>query len=69
MSMHLLFGSGLLLVALALLVTSRAGQGLLEDLEDLLILDLLVGLELGEIDLAGGRKLGDTVLGDGYQES
>lgn len=65
--MHLLLGSGLLLVVLALLVTGRAGKGLLEDLEDLLILDLLVGLVLGGIELSGGSKLGDTVLGDGYQ--
>jgi len=68
--MHLLFAGGLLLlVVLALLVAGRAGQRLLEDLENLLILDLLVGLELGEIDSAGGSKLGDPVLGDGYRGS
>lgn len=65
--MHLLLGGGLLLVALALLVTGRAGEGLLKDLEDLLVLDLLVGLVLGEIELGGGSKLGDAVLGNSYE--
>lgn len=60
-------GLGLLL-ALVLLVTSRAGKGLLEDLENLLIFDLLVGLDLLEINGLGSGKLGETVLGDGYKK-
>lgn len=69
--MHLLVtasGLGLLLV-LVLLVTGGTGQGLLKDLEDLLILDLLVALVLLEVDSAGSGELGDTVLGDGYRNS
>lgn len=52
---------GRLLLLLALVL----GEGKLEDLEDLLIRDLLVGLELGQVP--GGRpsKLCDAVLGDG----
>lgn len=61
-------GLGLLL-ALVLLVTGRAGKGLLEDLEDLLILDLLVGLNLLKIDGLGSSELGETVLGDGCERS
>jgi hypothetical protein len=56
--------SGLLLLALALLVASRASKGLLEDLKDLFVLNLLVGLELLEIGGVGGSKFGNTVLGD-----
>lgn len=64
--MHLLVTtSGLLLLVLVLLVTGGAGQGLLKNLEDLLVLELLVGLDLLKVDGAGGGKLGDTVLGDG----
>jgi hypothetical protein len=67
--MHLLFTTGgLLLLALVLLVTGRTGKGLLEDLEDLLILDLLVALVQLQVDGVGGGKLGETVLGDGYRE-
>jgi hypothetical protein len=57
-------GLGLLL-ALVLLVASRAGKGLLKDLEDLLILELLVRLDLLEIHRLGSSELGETVLGDG----
>ena len=66
-SMHLLVTAGglLLLVVLVLLVAGRAGQGLLEDLQDLLILDLLVGLEPGKVGSVGCGKLGDAVLRDG----
>lgn len=68
MSMQLLVtAGGLLLLALVLLVAGRAGQGLLQDLQDLLILNLLVGLELGEIGGVGRSKLGDAVLGNGYR--
>jgi hypothetical protein len=59
-----LVGGSLLLLVLVLLVASRAGQRLLQDLEDLLILDLLVRLELCQIDSLGRGKLGDAVLGD-----
>lgn len=40
-------------------------DGLLEDLEDLLVGDLLVGLVLGHVKSWGGSKLLDAVLGDG----
>lgn len=67
--MNLLFTTGgLLLLALVLLVTGRAGKGLLEDLEDLLILDLLVALVQLQVDSVGSGKLGETVLGDGCEE-
>lgn len=67
--MHLLFtAGGLLLLALVLLVTGRTGKGLLEDLEDLLILDLLVALVQLQVDSVRGGKLGETVLGDGCGE-
>ena len=56
---------GLLLVVLVLLGTGRSGQGALENLEDLLILDLLVRLELRKIGGGRGSKPGDAVLGDG----
>lgn len=66
--MHLLLATGgLLLLALALLVAGGAGQGLLKDLQDLLILDLLVGLELLQVN-GGSSKLGETVLGDRCME-
>jgi hypothetical protein len=58
-------GLGGLLLALALLVSGGAGKGLLEDLEDFLVLDLLVRLELLEVNGVGGSELGETVLGDG----
>jgi hypothetical protein len=58
-------GLGGLLLALALLVSGGASKGLLEDLEDLLVLDLLVRLELLEVNGVGGSELGQTVLGDG----
>lgn len=58
---------GLLLLALVLLVAGRLVQRAAEDLEDLLVLDLLVRLELGEIGVGGGGELGDTVLGDGWE--
>lgn len=41
------------------------GDGLLEDLEDLLVGNLLVGLVLGHVKSWGSSKLGDAVLGDG----
>lgn len=63
----LLATGGLLLLVLVLLVAGGTGQRLLEDLQDLLILDLLVGLELLQVNV-GSSKLGDTVLGDGCIE-
>jgi hypothetical protein len=68
--MHLLLVAGLisllglLLVVLVLLRPRRLRQGLFQDLENLLILDLLVRLDLGEV--WGGRscKLRDTILGN-----
>jgi hypothetical protein len=67
---YLLFtggGLGGLLLALVLLVAGRAGKGLLENLEDLRILDLLVRLDLLDIDGLGGSELGEAVLGDGCE--
>jgi hypothetical protein len=55
---------GRLLLGLALLLTSVSGQGLLQDLEDLLVLDLLVGLVLLEVQGRRGTQLGDAVLGN-----
>lgn len=57
---------GLLLLALALLLARVPGQGLLKDLENLLIRDLLVRLELAHVERRGPTELGDAVLGDGY---
>lgn len=67
--LHLLLATGglLLVLVLVLLVAGGTGQRLLEDLENLLILDLLVGLVLLQVDV-GGSKLGDAVLGDGCIE-
>lgn len=64
----LITAGGLLLLVLVLLVAGRTSQGLLEDLQNFFILDLLVGLVLREIKSIGRRKLGNTVLGDGYDE-
>lgn len=64
----LLATGGLLLLVLVLLVASGTGQGLLKDLEDLLVLDLLVGLVLLQVNVGSG-ELGDTVLGDGCIET
>lgn len=58
----LLFGS--LLLRLALLLTSVSGNGLLQDLENLLVLDPLVGLVLLKVQRGGGTQLGDTILGN-----
>lgn len=65
---YLLFTAGGLglLLALVLFVTGRASKGLLENLENLLILELLVRLDLLEIDGLGSSELGETVLGDGW---
>lgn len=59
-------GLGLLLV-LVLLVAGGAGKGLLKDLEDLFILDLLFRLVLLGVNGVGGGQLGQTVLGDGWE--
>lgn len=65
---NLLFTLGLggLLLALVLLGSGRTGKRLLENLENLLILKLLVGLDFFEVDGIGGSELGDTILGDGW---
>lgn len=55
----------LLLLALALLLASVAGQGLLENLENLLVGNLLVRLDLAEVQLRGATELGQAVLGEG----
>ena len=59
-----LLGGALLLVLV--LVLRLLGKRLLKDLKNLLIGDLLVGLELGKIRGRGRTQTGDTVLGDGY---
>lgn len=58
-----LLGGALLLVLV--LVLRLLGERQLKDLKDLLIGDLLVGLELGKIRSRGSTQTGDTVLGDG----
>lgn len=65
----LLGGLLLLGLALALLLASVSGKGLLEDLEDLFVGDLLVTLVLADVQRRGATKLGDTVLGDGWETS
>lgn len=64
-----LLGGGLLLLVLVGLAAGGTGQRTLQDLEDLLILNLLVGLVLGEIRSVGCGKAGDTILGDGCKWS
>jgi hypothetical protein len=56
-------GSGLLLLVLVLRLL---GNGLLKNLKNLLVGDLLVGLELGKVRSRGSTQTGDTVLGDGW---
>lgn len=60
LAFRLLSGRLLLVLALALL-----SNGLLKNLQNLLIGNLLVGLELGEIRGRGCAEASDTVLGDG----
>lgn len=55
----------LLLFALVLLVTRVPGQGLLENLEDLLVLDLLVRLVLADVKGRRATEPREAVLGDG----
>lgn len=57
-----LLGAGLLLLVLVLRVLSKR---LLKNLQDLLVGDLLVGLELGKVRSGGCTQAADTVLGDG----
>jgi hypothetical protein len=56
---------GGLLLGLALLLTGVSGHGLFQDLKDFLVLNLLVGLVLLEVQSGRGTKLGNTVLGNG----
>ena len=55
-------GDGLLLLVLVLRLLSKR---LLKDLKNLLVGDLLVGLELGKVRSRRSTQTGDTVLGDG----
>lgn len=59
-------GGGLLLLVLVLRLL---GKRLLKDLKDLLVGDLLVGLELGKVRSRRSTQTGDTVLGDGCSHS
>ena len=61
-----LLGGGLLLLVLVGLAAGGTGQGTLQDLEDLLILNLLVRLVLREVRSVRCGQAGDTVLGDGW---
>lgn len=63
-----LLGRLLLLLALALL-SRVSGQGLLQNLENLLVGDLLVRLDLAQVKSRGASQLGDAVLGDGCLQS
>lgn len=78
-SLHLLLSwllrsgsAGLVLVALLVLVfvlvliSSCFGEGLLQDLENLLVFDLLVSFEFAEIGLRRRRKTNKAVLGNSY---
>ena len=56
---------GGLLLGLALLLASVSGHGLFQDLKDFLVLNLLVGLVLLEVQSRRATKLGNTVLGNG----
>lgn len=56
---------GRLLLGLRLLLSGIPGQGLLQDLENLFVGNLLVSLVLAEVELRGTAQLGDAVLGDG----
>jgi hypothetical protein len=51
---------------LLVLVLRLLGKRLLKDLKNLLVGDLLVGLELGKVRSGRSTQTGDTVLGDGY---
>lgn len=55
----------LLLLVLVGLVAGGAGQRALQDLEDLLVFNLLVGFEQRKVRGTGGGQTLDTVLGDG----
>lgn len=61
-SLALLLG---LLLGLALLLARVSGGGLLQNLENLLVLNLLVRLVLLQVQGRGRTQLGDAVLGDG----
>lgn len=69
--MPLVVSQPLLVIALLLgllllvLLASVPRQGLLKNLEDLLVRNLLVSLVLANIKGRGRGKLGQTVLGDG----
>lgn len=61
-----LLGGALLLLVLVLGLLSKR---LLKNLQNLLVGDLLVGLELGKVRSRRSTQTGDTVLGDGCFES
>jgi hypothetical protein len=69
MSYTLLFVTlllGCLLLGLALLLASVSGNRLLQDLENLLVLDLLVGLVLLKVQRGRATQLGNTILGNSW---
>ena len=55
---------GLLLLLVLVLGSRRPGQGLLKNLKNLFVRDLLVGLDLFEVEGWGSRQSGQAVLGD-----
>ena len=57
---------GLLLLLVVLLLCRSLSDGLFQDLEDLLILNLLVRLDLAQVQGWRASQLGDAVLGNGY---
>lgn len=59
-----LLGRLLLLLVLLVLGSSRSGQRALKNLEDLLVFNLLVRLEFGQVQRGCCGKLGDAVLRD-----
>lgn len=60
-----LLGGALLLLVLVLGLLSKR---LLKNLQDLLVGDLLVGLELGKVRSRRSTQTGDTVLSDGCSD-
>jgi len=55
---------GQLLLLLVLALSSIPGEGLFKNFEDLLILNVLVSLVLGQVQWRGATQLGDAVLRD-----
>lgn len=64
MSFSLLIVAILLGLLLLVLLARVASQGLLKDLENLLVFNLLIRLELAQVQGRRSAELSDTILGD-----